>query len=81
MIPAGWNVSEAAMCMIGLLKYAERLKGEAGSDLVWQSLPVERDVMEAVHYKHIDAYCNFAGDFVAEKYPSRQLYRCPQSEV
>lgn len=39
------------MCMIGLLKHAERLRGEAGSDLVWQGLQVGRDVMEAVHYK------------------------------
>lgn len=81
MIPAGWDVSEAAMCMIGLLKYAERLRGEAGSDLVWQSLPVEQDVLAAVHYKHVEAYCNFAGLFVAEKYPNQRLYWCPACEV
>ncbi|WP_422032071.1 hypothetical protein [Reyranella sp.] len=81
MIPAGWDVSEAAMCMIGLLKYVERLMGQAGSDLVWQSIPVERDVMESVHYMRIEAYCNFAGAFVAEKYPRQRLYHCPNCEV
>ncbi len=81
MIPTGWDVSEAAMCMIGLLKYAERLRGAAGSDLVWQSLPVERDVMAAVHYRYVETYLNFAGLFVAEKYPNRRLYRCPACEV
>lgn len=81
MIPVGWDVSPAAMCMIGLLKYAERLRGEAASDLVWQGLPVERDVMEAVHYRHVVAYCDFAGLFVAEKYPNKTLHRCPACEV
>lgn len=81
MIPAGWDVSPAAMCTIGLLKYAERLQGEAASDLVWQNLPIERDVMEAVHYRHVVAYCDFAGLFVAEKYPNKTLYRCPSCEV
>lgn len=77
MIPPSWDVSEAAMCMIGLLKYAERLRGSAGSDLVWQSMPVERDVMAAVHYKRIEAYLSFAGHFVAEKYRGMHLYGCP----
>lgn len=48
--------------------------------MVWQSMPMERDVMSAVHYMRIVAYCNFAGLFIAEKYPHQPLYQCPSCE-
>jgi hypothetical protein len=49
--PAEVDVSIAAMCMIGLLKYIERLRGEAASDIIWQSPPIEGDVVSAIRYK------------------------------
>src|SRR5712691_8640261 len=47
------DVSIAAMCMIGLLKQIERLRGESASEIVWQSPPIEGDVVCAIRYTRL----------------------------
>jgi hypothetical protein len=75
------DVSIAAMCMIGLLKYIERLKGETASDIVWQSSPVEADVVAAIRSSRLTDYGKFVELFLREKYPSHQLLDCPSCGV
>ena len=69
------------MCMIGLLKFVERLKGESASDIVWQSSPIEGDVLAAIRYTRIEEYCNFVALFLREKYADRWLPECPSCGV
>ncbi|MGD0187707.1 MAG: hypothetical protein ABSC25_20995 [Roseiarcus sp.] len=79
--PEEVDVSIAAMCMIGLLKYIERLKGESASDIVWQSSPIEADVVAAIRYTRLEEYGNFVATFLREKYPDRWLPECPSCGV
>ncbi len=67
--PKESDVSVAAMCMIGVLKYIERLKGESTSDIVWQSPPIEGDVVAAIRYTRLEEYNDFVALFLQEKYP------------
>lgn len=75
------GVSIAAMCMIGLLKYIERLKGETASDIVWQSSPIEGDVVAAIHSTRLDEYGQFVELFLREKYAERALPECPSCGI
>lgn len=79
--PEEIDVSIAAMCMIGLLKYIERLKGEAASDIIWQSRPIEADVVAAIRYTRLEEYGQFIALFLREKYPGRPLPECPSCGV
>ncbi len=72
-----FDVSLAAKVMVALLKYMERVVQETSSDLVWQSTPVERDVVEAIHWRELDAYTRFIEAFVREQHPNQYLARCP----
>ena len=71
------DVSIAAMCMIGILKYIERLKGESASDIVEQSPPIEADVVAAIRYTRKEEYNKFIALFLQEKYPNKWLPHCP----
>ncbi len=75
------DVSIAAMCMIGLLKQIERLRGESASDIVWQSPPIEGDVVSAIRYTHLEEYSQFVALFLREKYADRWLPECPSCGV
>jgi hypothetical protein len=79
--PKEADVSVAAMCMIGLLKYIERLKGESASDIVWQSPPIEADVVAAIRYTRLEEYGSFVATFLEEKYPNQRLPECPSCGV
>ncbi len=79
--PHELDVSIAAMCMIGLLKFVERLRGESASDIVWQSSPIEGDVLAAIRYTRIEEYCNFVALFLRDKYADRWLPECPSCGV
>jgi hypothetical protein len=79
--PEEIDVSIAAMCMIGLLKYIERLKGETASNIIWQSPPIEGDVVAAIRYTRLDEYGQFVGLFLREKYAGRALPECPSCGV
>jgi hypothetical protein len=76
------DVSIAAMCMIGLLKYIERLKGETASDFIDQSpTPIEGDVVAAIRYTRHQEYGDFIALFLREKYGNRWLPSCPACDV
>jgi hypothetical protein len=79
--PAEMDVSVAAMCMIGLLKYLERLKGESASDIVWQSSPIEGDVVAAIRYTRLQEYGDFVELFLREKHGDRWFASCPACGV
>jgi hypothetical protein len=79
--PAELDVSIAAMCMMGLLKYIERLRGESAADIVWQSPPIEGDVVAAIRYTRHQQYGDFVALFLREKYGNRWLPTCPACEV
>lgn len=80
--PKKYDVSVAAMCMIGLLYQVERLKDEEASDIFWQSPPVERDVVEAIRYTRLDEYGKFIQLVLEEKYGHhRDLPQCPECGV
>lgn len=79
--PAQLDVSIAAMCMIGLLKYLERHRGESASDIVWQSPPIEGDVVTAIRYKRLQEYGDFIELFLRDKYGDRWLPACPACRV
>jgi hypothetical protein len=79
--PAEVDVSVAAMCMMGLLKYIERLKGESAADIVWQSPPIEGDVVAAIRYTRHQEYGDFVALFLREKYGNRWLPTCPACDV
>jgi hypothetical protein len=81
LAPEKLDVSIAAMCMIGLLKYIERLTGETASDIVWQSSPVESDVVAAIRSNRSTDYDKFVELFLREKYASHQLLDCPSCGV
>jgi hypothetical protein len=75
--PKEIDVSIAAMCMIGLLKYIERRNGETASDIFRQHPPIEADVVEAIRYTRLEEYRQFVELFLREKYADRQLSECP----
>jgi hypothetical protein len=75
--PKELDVSIAAMCMIGILKYIERLKGESASDIINQSPPIEGDVVAAIRYTRLEEYGKFVELFLLEKYPNKWLPQCP----
>jgi hypothetical protein len=79
--PKETDVSIAAMCMIGLLKYVERLKGETASDIIWQSPPIEGDVVAAIRHTRLDEYGQFVALFLQEKYADRVLPECPSCGI
>jgi hypothetical protein len=79
--PAEVDVSIAAMCMIGLLKYIERLRGETASDIIDQSPPIEADVVAAIRYTRHQEYGDFVALFRREKYGNRWLPSCPACDV
>ena len=71
------DVSIAAMCMVGTLKHVERLRGETATDIVWQSWPIESDVVAAIRSTRRPEYNNFIELFLREKYGDRLLRSCP----
>lgn len=75
------DVSIAAMCMMGLLKMIERREGEEVSSIVWQSPPIESDVVAAIRYTRVEEYCRFVELFLREKYPAQRLPECPACGV
>ncbi|WIW47409.1 hypothetical protein ML401_04620 [Bradyrhizobium sp. 62B] len=76
------DVSVAAMCMVGMLKYIERFRGETAADMVpWQSWPVESDVVAAIRYTKHQEYNDFVALFLGEKYGSQWLPTCPACGV
>jgi hypothetical protein len=79
--PAEVDLSLAAMCMIGLLKYIERLRGISASDIVWLSSPIEASVVAAIRYARHQEYNNFVELFLHEKYGGRWLPSCPACTV
>jgi hypothetical protein len=79
--PAEVDVSIAAMCMIGLLKYIERLRGETAAHIVWQSSPIEGDVVAAIRYTKHQQYGDFIELFLREKYGNQWLPTCPACGV
>ena len=79
--PAEVDVSIAAMCMMGLLKYIDRLRGEAASNIVWQSPPIEGDVVASIRYTRHQEYGDFVALFLREKYGDRWLPSCPACDV
>lgn len=79
--PEEVDVSVAAMCMIGLLKHLEARHGIEASDIVWQSPPVEGDVVSAIRYQRLAEYGRFVELFLREKYPNRWLPQCPSCSV
>ena len=79
--PVRVDVSIAAMCMIGLLKYIERLRGASASDIVWQSPPIEGDVVASIRYTRLQEYGDFVALFLREKYGDRWLPSCPACDV
>ena len=79
--PAEVDVSIAAMCMIGLLKYLERLGGEPASDIVRQSSPIEGDVVSAIRHTRLQEYGDFVELFLREEYGDRWLPSCPACGV
>jgi hypothetical protein len=81
LAPEKVDISIAAMCMVGLLKYMERHFGEEASDLVWQSPPIEKDVVDAIRYTKLDEYGAFVAAFLREKYGDQQLEICPSCGV
>jgi hypothetical protein len=60
---------------------AFRRIGEIASDMVWQSAPIERDVIDAIRYTRLEDYNRFVESFVGEKYPDRHLPVCPNCGV
>jgi hypothetical protein len=79
--PAGMDVSIAAMCMLGMLKYIERLRGQTAADIVWQSSPVEGDVVAAIRYTRHKEYNDFVELFLREKHGDQWLPSCPACGV
>lgn len=76
--PAAMDVSIAAMCMVGMLKYIERMRGETAAEMVpWQSWPVESDVIAAIRSTRRHEYDNFIEFFLREKYGAGSLPSCP----
>jgi hypothetical protein len=80
-LPDELDVSTAAICMMGLLKYVERKRGESSQDIVWQSPPIESDVLAAIRYTRLEEYAQFVEPFLREKYPDRTLPQCPNCGV
>jgi hypothetical protein len=79
--PEKLDVSIAAMCMIGILKWIERLKGETATDIIWQSPRIEGDVVGAIRSTRVDEYNKFIELFLREQYPGRALPECPSCGV
>jgi hypothetical protein len=79
--PSEIDVSAAAMCMIGLLKYVERLKGVSASDMVWQHPPIEGDVVSAIRYTRHQEYGSFIELTLRENHGDRWLPSCPACQV
>lgn len=75
--PKELDVSIAAMCMIGIFKHVERLKGESASDIIWPSPPTKGDVVAAIRYTSLEEYNEFVARFLEEKYPNNRLPHCP----
>jgi hypothetical protein len=79
--PENLDLSIAAMCMIGILKYIERATGETGSDIVWQSRPIESDVVASIRNTRLEESNKFVALFLREKYPNERLPQCPSCAV
>jgi hypothetical protein len=75
--PAQIDVSIAAMAMMGLLKYIERFRGVAASDIVWQSPPIETNVAAAIRFTRHEEYARFIEVFLREKHGEKPLPSCP----
>lgn len=75
--PEKVDVSVAAMCLIGILKHLESRYGTDPKDIVWQSPPIETDIVAAIRYQKLDEYLRFIELFLQEKYPGSRLQQCP----
>jgi len=61
--------------------HIERLKGETARDFVWQSSPIEGEVVAAIRYTRLEEYGQFVEVFVEEKYADVALAVCPSCGV
>lgn len=75
--PEEVDVSIAAMCLIGILKHLEARYGTESSDIVWQSPPIETDIVASIRYQKLEEYGKFIESFLQEKYKGSQLKQCP----
>ena len=75
--PEEVDVSIAAMCLIGILKHLEGRYGTESSDIIWQSPPVETDIVSSIRYLRLEEYGNFIELFIREKYEDSWLHQCP----
>lgn len=71
------DVSIAAMCLIGILKHLEARYGTEASDIVWQSPPIETDIVASIRYQRLEEYGKFVESFLQEKYTGACLQQCP----
>lgn len=62
------DVSIAAMCLIGILKHLEACYGTETSAIVWQSPPIETDIVASIRYQRLEEYGKFVESFLQEKY-------------
>jgi DNA-directed RNA polymerase subunit RPC12/RpoP len=76
-VPEEVDVSIAAMCMVGLLKYIERHHGAKTTDILDQSPPIEAQVVAAIRATRLDEYQKFVELFLREKYTNQSLPECP----
>lgn len=75
--PAEVDVSIAAMCLIGILKHLEARYGTESSDIVWQSPPIETDIVASIRCQRLEEYGSFVESFLREKYTDSRLKQCP----
>ena len=75
--PEQVDVSIAAMCMVGLLKYIERHHSMKTADFVDQSPPIESEVVAAIRANRLDDYRQLVELFLLEKYPNQIMPECP----
>ena len=75
--PAEVDVSIAAMCLIGILKHLEARYGTESSEIVWQSPPIETDIVASIRSQRLEEYGSFVESFLREKYSGSRLQQCP----
>jgi hypothetical protein len=76
LAPEKVDVSVAAMCLIGILKHLEARYGTDSRDIIWQSPPIEADIVASIRYQRIDEYGKFVELFLKEKCPESWLQQC-----
>lgn len=75
--PENVDVSISAMCLIGILKHIEIKHKTKAFDIVWQSSPIETDIIASIRYQRLKEYGEFVESFLREKYVGLLLQECP----